>query len=276
MKVYLVLVVVLLAGCAAQGPSNKTETAQAVSRATESAIPTDTPQPLPTVTPPPTPTSEPTPTKTQQPTATLARVVLSEAEGAYFDKATALLASFVPIQQQIKAGADYPPKYQAAEWRTRQNSLNNDVSKKLTEFRAIKPPAAFKVFHSYILTFADSTYQASLLILKWCDDEDKAHLIQAQEFLDRAKQASATANEEYRRIMSAMPTSTVPKPTAQATVRVVTIPTAQATATMAANPTAAPPARVCCKVCKSGKACGDSCISTDKTCNKPPGCACNP
>ena len=33
--------------------------------------------------------------------------------------------------------------------------------------------------------------------------------------------------------------------------------------------------RECCKICKKGKACGDSCISRDKDCNKPPGCACN-
>jgi hypothetical protein len=33
--------------------------------------------------------------------------------------------------------------------------------------------------------------------------------------------------------------------------------------------------RECCKVCHKGKACGDSCISRDKDCNKPPGCACN-
>lgn len=31
----------------------------------------------------------------------------------------------------------------------------------------------------------------------------------------------------------------------------------------------------CCKVCKSGKACGDSCISRDKSCKKGKGCACN-
>ena len=31
----------------------------------------------------------------------------------------------------------------------------------------------------------------------------------------------------------------------------------------------------CCKVCTTGKACGDSCISWDKTCNVGPGCACN-
>lgn len=36
-----------------------------------------------------------------------------------------------------------------------------------------------------------------------------------------------------------------------------------------------PPAQACCKICRSGKACGDSCIAKDKTCNKPPGCACN-
>jgi hypothetical protein len=35
------------------------------------------------------------------------------------------------------------------------------------------------------------------------------------------------------------------------------------------------PRQVCCKVCSKGKACGDSCISKDKTCNKGPGCACN-
>ena len=31
----------------------------------------------------------------------------------------------------------------------------------------------------------------------------------------------------------------------------------------------------CCKVCKEGKACGDSCISKTSTCNKGRGCACN-
>ncbi len=32
---------------------------------------------------------------------------------------------------------------------------------------------------------------------------------------------------------------------------------------------------VCCKTCRKGKACGNSCISRDKTCTRPPGCACN-
>src|SRR4051812_32778563 len=31
----------------------------------------------------------------------------------------------------------------------------------------------------------------------------------------------------------------------------------------------------CCKVCKSGQACGDSCISTSQTCKVGGGCACN-
>jgi len=31
----------------------------------------------------------------------------------------------------------------------------------------------------------------------------------------------------------------------------------------------------CCKVCRAGKACGDSCIARDKRCTKAPGCACD-
>ncbi len=31
----------------------------------------------------------------------------------------------------------------------------------------------------------------------------------------------------------------------------------------------------CCKVCTTGKACGDSCISRSYTCHKAPGCACD-
>ena len=31
----------------------------------------------------------------------------------------------------------------------------------------------------------------------------------------------------------------------------------------------------CCKICRKGKACGDSCISRSKTCNKGKGCACD-
>lgn len=31
----------------------------------------------------------------------------------------------------------------------------------------------------------------------------------------------------------------------------------------------------CCKTCKKGKACGDSCIARDKSCKKGKGCACD-
>lgn len=31
----------------------------------------------------------------------------------------------------------------------------------------------------------------------------------------------------------------------------------------------------CCKICRKGKACGDTCIAKDKTCHKGKGCACN-
>lgn len=31
----------------------------------------------------------------------------------------------------------------------------------------------------------------------------------------------------------------------------------------------------CCRICREGKACGDSCIERSKACNVGPGCACN-
>ena len=31
----------------------------------------------------------------------------------------------------------------------------------------------------------------------------------------------------------------------------------------------------CCKICRKGKACGDTCVSRDKDCHQPPGCACD-
>ncbi len=34
--------------------------------------------------------------------------------------------------------------------------------------------------------------------------------------------------------------------------------------------------RECCKICKKGCACGDSCISCDETCYLGVGCACDP
>ncbi len=32
--------------------------------------------------------------------------------------------------------------------------------------------------------------------------------------------------------------------------------------------------RTCCKTCRKGKPCGNSCISRTKSCHRPPGCAC--
>ena len=36
-----------------------------------------------------------------------------------------------------------------------------------------------------------------------------------------------------------------------------------------------PAALACCKVCSVGKACGNTCISRDKTCHVGQGCACD-
>jgi hypothetical protein len=47
------------------------------------------------------------------------------------------------------------------------------------------------------------------------------------------------------------------------------------TPTASAGASAPEPAATCCKVCTTGKACGNSCISRKKTCHKPPGCACD-
>ena len=40
------------------------------------------------------------------------------------------------------------------------------------------------------------------------------------------------------------------------------------------SPAITKPARTCCKVCRKGLACGNSCVSRRYTCQKPPGCAC--
>jgi hypothetical protein len=40
-------------------------------------------------------------------------------------------------------------------------------------------------------------------------------------------------------------------------------------------PKAAPAKPACCRICTTGKACGNSCISRTATCRQPPGCACN-
>jgi endonuclease YncB( thermonuclease family) len=41
------------------------------------------------------------------------------------------------------------------------------------------------------------------------------------------------------------------------------------------SPAMSEPAKACCKVCRKGQACGNSCISRRYTCRMPPGCACN-
>ncbi len=44
----------------------------------------------------------------------------------------------------------------------------------------------------------------------------------------------------------------------------------------ASNQTPMPtPVEGCCKVCRTGKACGDTCIARNKACHVGPGCACN-
>lgn len=52
---------------------------------------------------------------------------------------------------------------------------------------------------------------------------------------------------------------------------------AQATATphLTAPEIDPTPTGPCCKVCKKGKACGNSCIARDRICHQPPGCACD-
>lgn len=44
-----------------------------------------------------------------------------------------------------------------------------------------------------------------------------------------------------------------------------------------ADTTRSPPrqTRACCRVCRTGKACGNSCIARNRTCRQPRGCACN-
>ncbi len=45
-----------------------------------------------------------------------------------------------------------------------------------------------------------------------------------------------------------------------------------------AAPSPPPPAdeRRCCRVCRTGRACGDTCLPVDRVCRTPPGCACDP
>ena len=84
---------------------------------------------------------------------------------------------------------------------------------------------------------------------------------------------------------SAVPTTTPtpaitpsPQPTASPTPIPTARPTPRRTPTPTARPSPRPtpdPEPQCCRVCRTGKACGDSCISRDKTCHTSGGCACN-
>jgi hypothetical protein len=51
-------------------------------------------------------------------------------------------------------------------------------------------------------------------------------------------------------------------------------PAAAPTVIAASRPAPLALRRTCCKVCKKGKPCGDSCIAKTKECHQPPGCAC--
>lgn len=69
-----------------------------------------------------------------------------------------------------------------------------------------------------------------------------------------------------------------PRPTASPTPIPTVRPTPRRTPTPTARPSPRPtpdPEPQCCRVCRTGKACGDSCISRDKTCHTSGGCACN-
>lgn len=71
-----------------------------------------------------------------------------------------------------------------------------------------------------------------------------------------------------------------PQPPSASTQPTVSVPptpypTASPWPTLTPWPTTPPPSSVCCRVCTTGKACGNSCIARDKTCNSPPGCACD-
>lgn len=68
---------------------------------------------------------------------------------------------------------------------------------------------------------------------------------------------------------TAVPTVTEPVPE---WTRVIATPTSPAPRW---TPTSPAPARNCCRICTTGKACGDSCIARNRTCRRGPGCACN-
>ncbi|MHB0874531.1 MAG: LysM peptidoglycan-binding domain-containing protein [Anaerolineae bacterium] len=77
-----------------------------------------------------------------------------------------------------------------------------------------------------------------------------------------------------------VPTDTPVPPAAVDTPAPVETPTVEAAPTPEPAATSVPaptpvPQQTCCKVCHTGKACGNSCINRNYTCHQPPGCACN-
>jgi hypothetical protein len=62
------------------------------------------------------------------------------------------------------------------------------------------------------------------------------------------------------------------EPTAERATEPTTGPTTERTTLPA---TAPEQIAACCKICRKGKACGDSCIRRDYTCRKGKGCACD-
>jgi hypothetical protein len=70
--------------------------------------------------------------------------------------------------------------------------------------------------------------------------------------------------------------SPAPVPTLSPTPRPTVTPSPRPTVRPTPRPTPRPTNRPsCCRVCTTGKACGDSCISRSDTCRRGPGCACN-
>lgn len=80
-------------------------------------------------------------------------------------------------------------------------------------------------------------------------------------------EAEATAVADVLEICGAGKVPTLPQARPRAT-------TTQENAVERGEPTSTD-APTCCRTCKQGKACGDSCIAKASTCTKPPGCACD-
>ncbi len=83
------------------------------------------------------------------------------------------------------------------------------------------------------------------------------------------------ANEETTETVNAATVEPEPTPTPTPEPEPVVIPEPEPAPTQAVEPEPVDTQQYCCKVCTTGKACGDSCISRSYTCHKGPGCACD-